>query len=138
MPEGEGDHVESPGIMPRRAVLLFARRPDREARAKGLAGAEPLFASLRDRTVAAVAALPDADLVVVGEPGAGVRLPAGARVLPQRGRSFAERLENAFADVRGLGYDAIVAVGADAPSLDASRLAAAFDALRSHPLVLGP
>lgn len=123
--------------MQRRSVLLFTRRPDREARAKGLAGGAPLFASLRDRTITAVAVLPDVDLVVVGDPGA-VRLPAGSRVLPQRGSSFAARLENAFADVRALGYDEIVAVGTDALVLDVGRLAAAFEALRSRPLALGP
>ena len=73
-----------------RCILLFARPAGEEARAKRLARARGVFALARRRVVAAVAALPGVDLLVVG--------PGGA--LPQRGGGFAERLANAFADAR--------------------------------------
>lgn len=87
--------------------------------------------------MAAAAALPGAVLVVVGDASA-LRLPMGSRVLPQRGVAFGERLENAFADVRSLGYAEIVAVGADSPGMDSGHLAEAFAALGSRDAVFGP
>jgi uncharacterized protein len=121
----------------RRAVLLFAQPASREARLKGLSGAEPLFDLLRRRAVAAVLALPGVDLVVAGDPG-GTGTSPGVHLLRQRGRSFAERLTNAFGDTRSLGYGEVVAVGADSPGLSERHLAAAFHALRSREVVLGP
>lgn len=86
------------------------------------------------RVVAAVASLPGVDLVSVGEaPTCGAR----AR-LPQRGKSFGERLTSAFADARALGYEQIVAVPTDVPELDGAALARAFAALKRNPAVLGP
>lgn len=130
-----------------RCVLLFARPPRAEARAKRLdrpglpagggGGAEALFGRFRDRLLAAVAALPGVDLVVVGPAGARERA-AGVRALPQRGATFAERLGNAFADARALGYEAVVAVPADVPALGTRQLAAAFERLASRAAVLGP
>ncbi len=112
-----------------RCVLLFARPADEEARAKRIGGARRLFALARARVVAAVAALPGVDLVVVGR---------GPGALPQRGDSFGERLANAFADARALGYRDIVAVPTDVPGLGSRQLAAAFGHLASTPVVLGP
>jgi len=76
------------------------------------------------------------DLVVVGPAIPG--LPRAARRLPQRGNGFGERLGNAFADARDLGYREIVVVPGDVPGLGASHLAAAFAALQEHPAVFGP
>jgi len=120
-----------------RAVLLFAQPSAREARRKGLPGAERLFDLLRRRTVTAALSLDGADLVVIGNPGP-VWLPGSVQVVPQRGRSFAERLANAFADIRALGYDEVVAVGADSPGLSKSHLEGAFAALQSQDAVFGP
>lgn len=120
-----------------RCVLVFTRAPRREAQAKGIAGAELLFERLRDKTLAVASSLPGVALVVAGAPGP-FPLPIGAHVLPQRGRSFGARLENAFADARALGFQEIVAVGTDSPGLRAGDLAAAFAALRERNAVLGP
>src|SRR5260221_148927 len=125
---------------PRRCVMLFARAPRAEARAKQLAQAEPLFALASRRVVAAARMLEEVDLLVVcpaAEPGPAAG-PAGALRLAQRGRGFRERLENAFADARALGYGEIVAVPGDVPGLSAAHLAAAFAALRRKPTVFGP
>jgi uncharacterized protein len=111
-----------------RCVLLFARTAGGEARAKRLARARGVFALARRRVVAAAAALPGVTLLVVG--------PGGS--LPQRGRDFAERLGNAFADARALGYREIVAVPTDVPRLGVRQLAEAFRRLASAEVVLGP
>jgi len=68
------------------------------------------------------------DLLVAG--------PGGT--LLQRGGSFAERLENAFADARALGYEEIVAVPTDVPRLGRRQIAAAFRRLAAASVVLGP
>jgi len=119
----------------RRCVMLFARAPRAEARAKRVAQAEPLFALASRRVAQAARALDDVDFLVVG-PGSG--RPNGEVRLAQRGSGFQERLENAFADARALGYGTIVVVPGDVPGLSAARLAAAFAALAGHPTVLGP
>jgi len=111
-----------------RCVLLFARTADGEARAKRLARARGVFALARRRVVAAAAALPGVTLLVVG--------PGGS--LPQRGKDFAERLGNAFADARALGYGEIVAVPTDVPRLGVRQLAEAFRSLAAAEVVLGP
>jgi hypothetical protein len=112
----------------RRCVLVFARTPRAEAREKGLHCAEPLFRLAGRRLAAAVAALPDVDLVAVG----------GGGPLDQRGTDFGERLRNAFADARALGYETIVIVPGDVPGLGLPQLRRAFDLLRDHAVVLGP
>ena len=109
----------------RRCVLLFARSPRAEAAAKGIRGGEELFRLARERVVEAVAALPGVDLVPVP--------PAF-----QRGRSFGERLERALADSVRSGYRQLVVVPGDVPELSADDLGAAFDALASRDVVLGP
>lgn len=111
-----------------RCVLLFARTASQEARTKKLSRARGLFALARRRVVAATASLPGIDLLVAG--------PGGA--LPQRGGCFAERLANAFADARALGYEEIVAVPTDVPRLGRRQLAAAFRRLAAASVVLGP
>jgi hypothetical protein len=95
---------------------------------KGLPSAEPLFRLAGHRLAAAVAALPDVDLLAVG----------GAGPLLQRGSDFGERLRNAFADARALGYETIVIVPGDVPGLGLPELRRAFDLLRDRPVVLGP
>jgi hypothetical protein len=113
----------------RRCVLVFARPPRAEARAKGLFSAGPLFELAARRLAAAVAALPGVDLVLVG---------AGPGTLPQRGQDFGERLRNAFADARALGYETIVVVPGDVPGLGFLQLRRAFELLRERPVALGP
>lgn len=120
---------------PRRAVLLFARSPAAEAATKRLRRGAGLFA-LTLRRVQAAAAEADAELVVVGD-GWWLR-PPGVRCLPQRGRGFGQRLANAFADVRALGFDRVVSAGIDSPGIRGRHFAAAFAALDRAPMALGP
>ena len=56
----------------------------------------------------------------------------------QTGSTFAARLENAVAKISGLGYDEVVVVGRDCPSLRATDIERAFAELKARTLVLGP
>jgi hypothetical protein len=122
----------------RRCVLLFARSPEQEGKLKasrGVPGGAALFRFARSRVVEAVGSLAGVDLILIGDGP----VPEGAvRALPQHGATFGDRLQNAFRDVRDLGYEQIVAVPSDVPSLDREFLLAAFARLDATRVVLGP
>ena len=65
-------------------------------------------------------------------------LPAGTPLLVQRGAGLAEALAAAQGDLHALGYDHVVLLGADCPTVEPAYLRAAATALRSTELVLGP
>ncbi len=133
--EGRPEGGDRRAAVPRRAVLLFARSPAAEAAAKGLRDGAPLFA-LALRRIRTAAAEAGAELVVATD-GWWLR-PCGVRCLPQRGRGFGEKLANAFADVRALGFDRVLSAGIDSPGIGAHHFVAAFAALDAAPMVLGP
>ena len=97
-------------------------------------GGGRLFAFSARRVAEATRALGEVDLILAGDGPA----PEGARVLPQRGRGFGERLKNAFEDARAAGYAEIVAVPGDVPGLSEAQLSAAFRALETREVALGP
>jgi 2-phospho-L-lactate guanylyltransferase (CobY/MobA/RfbA family) len=93
-----------------------------------------LFAFTAQRVAEATRALGRVDLILAGDGPA----PEEARVLTQRGRGFGERLKNAFEDARAAGYAEIVTVPGDVPGISAAHLGAAFRALETRDVVLGP
>ncbi len=97
--------------------------------------AEVAGAALAD-TLAAVAAVPGVDPVLVldGEPGGWV--PDGFRVVPQRGDGLDERLASAFDDVGGPG----LLIGMDTPQVTPDLLSGSLARLCSAEVdaVLGP
>ena len=119
-----------------RCVLVFARTPFLEARAKRMPAARALFACTRARVLAA-AASSGADVVLAAPSGPASGRPEATRLL-QRGSTFAERLANALGDARALGYEQIVVVPGDVPGLESRHLRAAFARLRACSTVLGP
>ena len=58
--------------------------------------------------------------------------------LRQRGSHLGERLSNAFAAFRQDGWEKTVVLGGDSPLLPHTYVAAAFEALDRHDVVLGP
>lgn len=104
--------------MKRTAVVLFARSPEREAAAKGMRFAAPLFR----RVIAAwlesasragatpLIACEEADLAAL----AAIAPAVSREWLPQRGASFGERVANASSDALSR-FDAIVLAAIDAP-----------------------
>ncbi|MEU2911954.1 TIGR04282 family arsenosugar biosynthesis glycosyltransferase [Streptomyces massasporeus] len=65
-------------------------------------------------------------------------VPAGVRLLLQRGTHLGERLAAAVADAFADGAGPLLVVGTDAPTLTGGHLTDAFTALESHDVALGP
>ncbi len=108
------------------ALLLFARRPEREGQVKSLieGNNERLWQVLyqRTRTTAAATGLP---LVVIDE-------------RQQRGATFGERLKYAFHDTFQQGYQRVILIGSDVPDLRSDHLIRAAEKLDHTDWVLGP
>jgi rSAM/selenodomain-associated transferase 1 len=63
----------------------------------------------------------------------------GSLMLAQRGENLGERLRNCFADLFQLGFDSIVALGADSPTLPKDLLIEAFESLADEKdVIIGP
>lgn len=56
----------------------------------------------------------------------------GSLMIAQRGRDLGERLTNCFADVFALGFDSVIAIGGDSPTLPEEMLQEAFDSLATE------
>jgi glycosyltransferase A (GT-A) superfamily protein (DUF2064 family) len=56
----------------------------------------------------------------------------------QQGATFAERLANAFESVYQLGYESVLAVGNDCPTLSPSMIQGAVQSLSKSDMVIGP
>jgi 2-phospho-L-lactate guanylyltransferase (CobY/MobA/RfbA family) len=97
-------------------------------------GGGRIFAFSVRRVAEATRALGQFDLILAGDGPASEEV----RVLPQRGHGFGDRLKNAFEDARTAGYAEIVAVPGDVPGLSEAHLSAAFLALETREIVLGP
>lgn len=65
-------------------------------------------------------------------------LPAHIPVLRQHGEGLAERLANAHAGLFACGYERVLLVGADCPTVDGPYLTGAVGALDDVDVVLGP
>ncbi|WP_181009322.1 TIGR04282 family arsenosugar biosynthesis glycosyltransferase [Streptomyces sp. SM11] len=68
----------------------------------------------------------------------GTTTPAGVRLRLQRGEDLGQRLAAAVADAFADGAGPLLVIGTDAPTLTGDHLTAAFTALESHDVVLGP
>ena len=75
-------------------------------------------------------------LVLDGRPGGW--LPAGFEIIPQRGGSFAERLDGAWFDAVGGRPGCTVQIGMDTPQVTSTVLEDALDRLAVVPSVIGP
>lgn len=73
-------------------------------------------------------------------PGNRDSFPAlsGYTIRDQSGTDLGHRLRAVFDDLLADSMDRVVVVGADCPDLDAPRIDAAFVALETHDLVVGP
>ncbi len=56
----------------------------------------------------------------------------------QKGRTFGERLANAFQDGFAAGYQRIICVGSDCPTLTVQDILKAANVLEGHDMVIGP
>lgn len=62
----------------------------------------------------------------------------GFEVHVQRGVDLGERMQHAFHEAFGNGFDKVVIIGTDLPDMSTTLLADAFDRLGTHDAVLGP
>jgi len=130
----EGKKGQSPRPAVRRAVLIFARAEhvDLARRAFPATARRLLQLPTLDSE-----RLPHVD-VHLFTAGRIYASPSKSGIHQQIGRGFAERLENAVEKIHDLGYDEIVTIGRDCPSLCARDIERAFAELKSKRLVLGP
>ena len=63
----------------------------------------------------------------------------GSLMLAQRGADLGERLQNCFADLFKMGYETVVIIGGDSPTLPGENIWDAFESLTEHDgIVIGP
>jgi glycosyltransferase A (GT-A) superfamily protein (DUF2064 family) len=111
------------------AILFFSRRPEREGLNKRFVRQD----YAQNRRVAQ--AFYDHARQAVAESGLPV---VEVDETQQRGPDFGTRLANAFADVFEAGYDRVIAVGNDCPTLHEVDWSAVTDQLAAGRPVLGP
>ena len=118
--------------VPRRAVLIFAEEVHRDLTRRAFPHvARPLL-----NLPAFTGLSPGTDVHLFTS--AGRVAQSTPEIHRQSGHDFASRLENAIEKIHALGYDEIVAIGRDCPSLRAADIERAFAELASRRLVLGP
>ena len=131
------------------ALIVFAREPrlgrvkTRLARDLGAELALELYQGLVEdvlavagRTAAAGRFIYAADLEPAGSFFA--RWQAGFAVVAQTGADLGARMDAAFREVVGAGFDRVILIGSDCPDLTPAILADAAQRLTDHDLVLGP
>lgn len=123
----------------RRSILLFARSPEREASAKRMRLAAPLFRALVASWLDA-AKRHDATPVIACDDGdrealASIAPEIAREWIEQRGNSFGERVARAADETFARGFDAVLIAAIDAPPHD---LAEAFATLERGTPVLSP
>lgn len=125
-------------VTDRAAVLVFCRAPELEARRHGW-GHTGIDArrALYAQTVRQASRVAGVDVLVFHR-GEVDRLDGVHTFAEQRGATFGERLEDAVARARRMGYTRVVVVGTDVPHLRPAHLRQAFELLDAGSrLVLG-
>lgn len=120
---------------PKRQALLLFIQGERKGKSLGFGRQmdQSIHLAMIYRTYDLLQRIPQADIVVVQD---GEAPPLeGAVYLPQRGGDLDECFEAALHDTFALGYERVVAVGGDIPTLDSDDIQAAF---LSDEVVIGP
>jgi len=130
------------------ALVLFCRRPahgigkQRLARALGTARALAIATALLDCALEDLAAWPGAPVIspACQEDLAWAEglIDRPKWLLPQPEGNLGQRLRHVDAETRRLGFDRVLFIGSDAPSLQPDNLIAAGDALADADVVLIP
>ena len=118
---------------PRRAVLVFAEATPVELARRAFPNAARPLLNLPAFGTELSGGI-DVHLFTSGRGS----IPSGSRVHRQTGSDFGARLENAIARINELGYDEVVVIGRDCPTLRPIDIEGAFGKLESRKLVLGP
>lgn len=135
--------------MRRPLVAIMARAPSSEGKSRLIGdlgthdGASLRLALLRD-TLEAVSTVAAEKAVLYTPPDREAEIraltPFQALFLPQRGSTLGERMREAARDLLTSGFDAVVLIGSDLPTLPRAHVSAAIDRLTrgGEVLVLGP
>ncbi len=139
------------GAAARVAVVIMARSPSAGTPPKtrladavpGAADRRRLYAAFLADTIAACRTIEGAALRIAYTPdggSAGLReLGAGdGELLPQRGADLGDRERAVFDDLFAAGFDTVVMIGSDLPTLPPGHVRAAIDRVSPHAVVLGP
>ena len=126
-------------------LIILAKSPvygqvkTRLAVSIGAAAALEIYRQLLKHTLDVAAKVP-ADKVIFysDEPAPDERTEPGFARATQYGADLGARMENAFTHVFRKGYKKAVVIGTDCPAIGERTLAAAFDALHQHDVVIGP
>ncbi|HBH97104.1 MAG TPA: hypothetical protein DDX89_04845 [Candidatus Omnitrophica bacterium] len=131
-----------------RRLLIFLKDPvpgqvkTRLAKAVGSQAACDIYRACVELTLERMMRFRQEAVLCVDPPEALLRTRAwvGAdwRLQPQRGLALGERLADATAVACSDGASQVVVIGTDSPWLTGDDVAAAFEALRYHHIVLGP
>ncbi len=116
--------------MNKTAIILFADLPDFEARAKSFCNAVSQKATEKISSV-----LTNHFYQLANQTSANVLL---VDTYQQKGKSFGEKIANAFAAVYAQGFDNVICIGNDCPDLDLLHLENTIAQVESGNVVLGP
>jgi glycosyltransferase A (GT-A) superfamily protein (DUF2064 family) len=116
--------------MNKTAIILFANLPEFEARAKSFSAYSSQKATQQISQVLTqhfyqLAQQSSADSFLVD-------------TYHQKGKSFGERITNAFIDIYAKGYENIICIGNDCPELNSNQLQNAINLVEQGNVVLGP
>lgn len=126
-------------------LIILARSPvygkvkTRLAAAIGAVEALEVYRQLLQHTLEVAGNVPSDKVVFYSDesvPDEGTA-PGFARAT-QYGADLGARMENAFTHVFRQGYEKAVMIGTDCPAMGERTLAAAFEALHQHDVVIGP
>jgi rSAM/selenodomain-associated transferase 1 len=130
-------------------VAVMSRAPSSDGKSRlirdlGTSDGAGLRAALLRDTFESISALEDRKAVLYTPPEREAELraltPFPALFLPQRGATLGDRMREGARDLLGAGFDRVVLIGSDLPTLPAEYVAAALDILkrRTDALTLGP
>ena len=116
--------------MKKTAIILFAHLPEFEARAKSFCGfsskkATQKLSSILTNHFYKLAKQTNAETFLID-------------TYHQKGKSFGERIANAFADIFDKGFEHVICIGNDCPALSLSQLENAITQTEKGNVVLGP
>lgn len=138
-----------PGEPLKRALAIFAKAPiagqvkTRLVPALGLDGTVELYRCFLLDTVELALQVSDCETFLFYTPSDGaplLRAIIGERVVlvPQSSGDLGERMRDGFQDLFVRGFEAVIIIGTDLPTLPLTRLTTALVALERMPIVLGP
>jgi len=116
--------------MTKSAIILFAHLPGFEARAKRLS-----YLSSKKATQNISAVLTKHSFKLAKKTKIDTFL---IDTYQQKGKTFGERIANAFADIYAKGYENVICIGNDCPDLDLAGLQNAIAETETGKVVLGP